>query len=66
VLEYVYPELAGRRSFYDLVVQDLKRAGLITVDSLHVTGTVDGYMLAKHSSGMGDRFLDFITRPEPE
>lgn len=66
VLEHVYPELEGRRSLYDLVVSDLHRAGLVAIDTLHVTGTRDGYMLAKQSSDMGDRFLAFITATPSE
>ncbi len=64
VLEHVYPELQGRRDFYDLIVADLHRAGIATIDSLHTMGTVDGYMLAKQSSDIGNRFLTFITAPE--
>lgn len=54
VLGHVYPELSGRRSFYDLIVTDLNRAGLATIDSLHVTGTRAGYMLAKQTTDLGD------------
>ena len=64
VLKHVYPELAERRSFYDLIVSDLHRAGLVTIDTLHTMGTADGYMLAKQSSDMGDRFLIFISEPD--
>ena len=64
VLKHVYPELVGRRDLYDLIVSDLNRAGLADIDSLHITGTLDGYMLAKQSSDMGDRFLAFITEPD--
>jgi len=64
VLEHVYPRLEGRREFYDLIVSDLNRAGLVAIDSLHMTGTRDGYMLAKQSTDMGDRFLRFITEPD--
>jgi len=62
VLEHVYPELVNRRSFYDLIISDLHRAGLATINTLHsmVTG---GSMLAKQSSDMGDRFLAFISEP---
>lgn len=65
VLDHTYPELAGRRSLYDLVVADLNRSGLITISDLHATGTADGYMFAKQSSPMGDRFLAFIEEPTP-
>ena len=63
VLELVYPELVGRRAFYDLLVTDLKSRGLIVISSLHVTGTVDGYMLARQTSDLGQRFLSFVTTP---
>ena len=63
VLEHVYPELVGRRDFYDLIVSDLSRAGLTTTDTLHGMGTARGLMLAKQSSDMGNRFLTFISEP---
>ena len=64
VLEHVYPELVGRRDFYDLIVSDLSRAGLTTTDTLHVMGTAGGLMLAKQSSDMGDRFIRFISESD--
>ena len=64
VLKHVYPQLQGRRDFYDLIVSDLYRAGLVVIDSLHGTGTREGLMLAKQSSDKGDRFLAFITEPD--
>ena len=64
VLEHVYPELVGRRGFYDLIVSDLHRAGLAIIGTLHTMGTAAGYMLAKQSSDMGDRFLAFISEPD--
>ena len=63
VLEHVHPELSGRRAFYDLLTTNLHSRGLITIDSLHVTGTVDGYMLARQTSELGQRFLSFIETP---
>ncbi len=50
VLVHVYPELEGRRKLYDLIVTDLNSRGLITINSLHTTGTAEGYMLASQSS----------------
>ena len=66
VLEHVYPQLQGRRDFYDLIVSDLNRAGLAEIDSLHGMGTCDGLMLAKQSSDKGNRFLAFITEPDSD
>ena len=64
VLEYVYSELEGRRGFYDLIVSDLNRVGLVDIGSLHVTGTRDGYTRQTIKEHRGDRFLDFITEPD--
>ena len=63
VLEHVYPELVGRRSMYDLIATDLHGRGLIKIDSLHITGTREGYMLARQTSDMGQRFMAFISEP---
>lgn len=63
VLEHVYPELVGRRSMYDLIASDLHGRGLIKIDSLHSTGTREGYMLARQTSDMGQRFISFISEP---
>jgi hypothetical protein len=63
VLEHVYPELVGRRSMYDLIATDLHGRSLIKIDSLHSTGTREGYMLARQTSDIGQRFIAFISEP---
>jgi hypothetical protein len=62
VLETVYPELTGRRSFYDLVWSDLNAAGLLNTSTLHVTMSGQG-LLAKRTTELGDTFLAFISEP---
>ncbi len=42
VLEFAYPELAGKRNFYDPIVRDLNTKGLLSTDSLHATMTREG------------------------
>ena len=63
-LEEVYPELRGRRDFYDQIARDLKTRGFLNSadDVLHVMMTGSG-MNAKRTTEMADRFLAFITSP---
>jgi hypothetical protein len=63
-LEEVYPELRGRRDFYDQIARDLKTRGFLnsTDDVLHVMTTGSG-LDAKRTTEMVDRFLAFITSP---
>ncbi|MCM3109973.1 hypothetical protein [Lederbergia lenta] len=60
VLEYAYPELENRRTFYDQVVKDLYSRGLIIHESLHVTVTGNS-MLGSSTSETGKKFIEFIT-----
>jgi len=62
VVETVYPELAGRRSFYDLVWSDVNAAGLLNTPTLHVTMSGQG-LLANRTTDLGDTFLAFISEP---
>ncbi len=62
VLEYAFPELRGRRDFYDQIVKDLFIRGLMNTESLHVTMTSQG-MLASRTTSMGKQFINFITSP---
>lgn len=64
VLEEVFPELRGGRTFYDQLVRDLHARGLFTLDSLHTTMSESG-MYAKRTTELADRFLDFISSPLP-
>ena len=41
-LEIAYPELKGKRTFYDPIVRDLHNKGLFTADSLHGMVTARG------------------------
>ncbi len=64
VLEDVYPELRGRRDFYDQITRDLKTRGFLNSadDVLHVMITGSG-MAAKRTTEMADQFLNFINAP---
>lgn len=62
VLEHTFPELKERRDFYDQVAKDLFVRGLMNIESLHITITLQG-MLASHTTDMGKQFIDFITSP---
>jgi hypothetical protein len=63
VLEDVYPELRGRREFYDQISNDLNARGLFNSASfLHSTMTAQG-MVSKRTTPLADQFLDFIADP---
>ena len=64
VLEHAFPELTGRRDFYDLIVKDLFATGLLNTESLHGTMTEQG-MFASRTTAIGKQFLHFITDPTP-
>ncbi len=42
LLEFAYPELANKRTFYDPIVSDLHTKGLLSTDSLHTMMTRSG------------------------
>jgi hypothetical protein len=63
-LEAVFPELCGRRDFYDQIVRDLHTRGLMSGDEhmLHTMMTGSG-VFAKRTTELADRFLAFIASP---
>jgi len=65
ILESAFPELRGRRDFYDQLGKDLAYRGLAHTDNFHVTMTGHGLM-QKRTTNMGDRFLQFISNPLDE
>jgi hypothetical protein len=65
ILESAFPELRGRRDFYDQLGKDLAYRGLAHTDSFHVTMTGAGLM-EKRTTRMGDTFLRFISSPIKE
>lgn len=60
VLEEAYPELNGKRELYDLIWDDLLRAGLHKTSGLHTTMTGSGLMTPRTTT-FGKEFLEFIT-----
>jgi hypothetical protein len=60
ILEDAYPELKGKRELYDLIWDDLSRAGLHNTEGLHGMMTGSGLMLPR-TSDFGKEFLKFIT-----
>ena len=63
-LEEVFPDLRGRREFYDQIARDLQARGFLnsSADVLHVMMTGSG-MGAKRTTDTADRFLAFIASP---
>lgn len=64
-LEHAFSELRGKRELYDVFIRDLHSRGLISTDSLHVTGTGDS-ILASRTTAMGKQLIGFITSPVPD
>ncbi len=62
VLEHTFPELRGRRDFYDQITKDLFVRGLMNTESLHGTMSSEG-MFASRTTTMGKQFINFITSP---
>lgn len=62
VVEQYFPELKGRRDFYDLVVSDIHARGLFSIPDLHTTMSPQG-MFTKRTTALGDEFLQFVTSP---
>jgi hypothetical protein len=60
VLEEAYPELTEKRDLYDLIWDDLSRAGLHKTSGLHTTMTGSGLMVQR-TTPFGKEFLEFIT-----
>jgi hypothetical protein len=62
VLTDFYPELADKRELYDQIAADLASRGLVGAGFLHGMMSAQG-MVAKRTSALADRFLDFIPDP---
>lgn len=60
LLTIAFPELSSQRVFYDRIVMDLYRRGLIGYDSLHVTMSEQG-LWQSGTSDFGKQFLSFIS-----
>lgn len=65
VLESHFPELRGRREFYDQLWADLYSRGLVNTNGLHTTMTGNG-LVSKRTTELGDEFLRFISHPETQ
>lgn len=63
VLLEAYPELRGRREFYDSIWHDLYQRRLLNTEGLHAMMTGQGTM-GKRTTELGDQFLAFITDPK--
>lgn len=59
VVEEAFPELRGRRGFYDQIWRDLYAHGLVNTESLHGLMTSDG-LVARRTTDLGAQFLEFI------
>jgi len=65
LLESTFSELSGRRNFYDQIIKDLFNRGLMNIEALHLTMSVNG-MFESRTSLMGKDFLKFIESPLEE
>lgn len=62
VIEHAFPDLKGQEELYRLVWSELYRSGLLSTDSLGGTMSGNG-MLAKRTTALGDKFIEFISTP---
>ena len=60
ILDLAYPELKGRRDYYDLLWDDIKRAGLHKISELPTTLTGSGLMVSR-TTDFGKHNLKYIT-----
>jgi hypothetical protein len=59
IIEKAFPELRGRRDFYDQIWRDLYSRGLTNTNSLHGTMSGGGLM-ERRASSIGHAFIKFI------
>jgi hypothetical protein len=62
VLVSAFPELDGKRAFYDQVWEDLYQRGLVSTNSLYTTMSKQG-VRSKRTTELGTQFLRFIEEP---
>jgi len=62
ILVKAYPQLAGKRTLYDRIWNDLYSRGLTNTEHLYTMLGRSGLM-AKRTSELGDEFLKFIEKP---
>jgi hypothetical protein len=60
LLEKAFPELVGRREFYDYVAKDLFLKGLLTTDGLHGNMSATGAYQSR-STDLGKGFISFVS-----
>ncbi|EAQ98770.1 hypothetical protein [Congregibacter litoralis] len=60
LLEKAFPELAGRREFYDFISKDLYLKGLLSTDGLHTMMTASGTYESR-STDLGKGLIRFIS-----
>lgn len=64
-LEDGFPELRGKRNFYDSIIKDLYSKDLMGLESLHTTMTGHGIYVSR-TTDRGKQFIQFITSPIEE
>jgi hypothetical protein len=64
VLLQTFPELNDRPELLNAVVGDLTSRGLLNLGNMSGSSRIVGPILTpKHTTPLGDRFLEFITEP---
>lgn len=61
-LEDGFPELRGKRDFYDPIIKDLYSKDLMGLESLHISMTGHG-IYASRTTDRAKQFIQFITSP---
>ena len=62
VLEKAFPELIGKKNFYDQIWRDLYSHGLVNIEDLH--STIWRGMLDKRTTELGMQFINFVQSPK--
>jgi hypothetical protein len=64
LLEKAFPELVGRREFYDYIAKDLFLKGLLSAEGLHTTMSATGAYQSR-STELGKGFISFVSESNP-
>lgn len=62
LVEQAFPDLRGKRDFYDQIWRDLRVAGLVNTEGLHGMMSSSGVM-DQRTTALGSSFVEFIEAP---
>jgi single-stranded DNA-specific DHH superfamily exonuclease len=62
ILGDAFPEIKGKREFYDQIAKDLYMRGLMKIDNIHIQST-SNIIYDSFTTSLGKQFLQFIESP---